>query len=151
MDTQLTRMKTIEKQNRYLQKLFTKKNEKLLEDIPVISSFLALSGDTRYHWIEHSESSGALLEQGWICKYEPNVSVPSNSYKWGTFSSPFFSLANWKVKWKKISDNLEWKTIILFLNLIKETYQSLQFRWKKGLKAQEINHIRPSSKIIPTP
>jgi len=57
---------------------------------------LAPSVATRYHWMEHIESSGALSEQGWICKYEPSVSAPSNSYKWGTFSSPSFVLDNWR-------------------------------------------------------
>lgn len=115
----------LEKKKCSLEKLFVMQSAKLLEDVPEISSLLAPSGDTRYHWIEHFESSGALPEQGWICKYEPNVSVPSNSYKLRTFSSPSFALANWTVKWKKISGNLQWRSIRLLFNLIKQTYHSL--------------------------
>lgn len=130
-------------------KLFIKLIAKLLEDIPEISSFLVPSGDTRYHWIEHFEISGELLEHGWSCKYEPNVSVPSNSYWWGTFSSPFFALASWKVKLKKISDNLKWKTVRLFLNLMKETYNSFQMKKKSQGRNMEDSNVFAFYSLLP--
>ena len=46
--------------------------------------------------MEHSESSGALSEQGLIRKHEPNASAPSNSNNWNTLCSPLLLLASWE-------------------------------------------------------
>lgn len=66
----------------------------LMAYIPEIISFLLHSNDTRYHWIEHFVSGGAISEQGRIRRFEPKVTEPSKAYTEHLFSSAILLNSN---------------------------------------------------------
>lgn len=72
--------------------------------LPEINSILLPTGCIRYHWIKQSDTFGAVLVRRIICKHEPKLSRPSNSYMQSMFSLGDFRIASCgKEKWKRFT------------------------------------------------
>lgn len=113
----------------------------LMKQVPEMISFWLPSSDTRYHWIEHFESDGAVSERGRIRRCEPRASEPSKTYKQDLFSSALLFIASWKELWCKIAQE-KTPTLQPFL-MYKQFYGTIIYFYKEQylLKLHKYNKM----------